>query len=78
MSTTKRALWRKILCPRCGGHGQVALYSTTDFEGAAECSYCGGSGLVSISPSDRLARWSGGPFLGTWPGRYAEAGRRPA
>lgn len=78
MSTTIRALWRRIPCVHCGGHGQVARYSVDGFEGAVECSECDGSGQVCISPRDRLAKWPGGPFLGSWPGRYAEAVRRPA
>lgn len=67
------AEWRIITCPACDGHGMVSVYTIggTDFDGAGECDDCNGTGNVYVSSRDRLAKWLGGPFLGTWPGRYA-------
>lgn len=67
--------WRATMCPHCDGKGVVSSYTLggSDFLGPAECSMCGGSGRVYISPKDRVASWPGGPFQGQWPGAYAKA-----
>lgn len=63
-------IWKRTRCYNCDGHGIVASYSCNDFEGADECNICAGSGSIAISPKDRLAKWPGGPFLGSFPGSY--------
>lgn len=57
--------WSKMQCSDCGGHGLVSSYSANDFEGAAECNVCEGSGFIFVYSNGRLAKWPGGPFLGS-------------
>jgi RecJ-like exonuclease len=56
--------WRTIPCDRCNGHGVVAVYSASDFDGADFCPLCGGSGETWVSPKGRIADYPGGPFRG--------------
>ena len=37
-----------------------------------ECSDCGGSGFIFITEHDRIIDYPGGPFRGSWPGRFKE------
>lgn len=62
-----------VSCPECAGHGVVAHYSARDFEGADPCPVCGGGGVVWQYPSGRLAKWRGGPLLGSTPAPQATA-----
>lgn len=58
--------WMKIACDNCcNGQEWGALYPK-------ECRDCGGSGFLWLSSSDRIAKWPGGPFLGSAPGEYAK------
>ena len=66
-------IWKKIQCHNCGGHGMVSVYSYNDFEGADECNTCDGRGTIAISPKDRVAKYPGGPFLGSEPDAYQAA-----
>ena len=66
-------IWKRIQCHNCGGHGMVSVYSYNDFEGADECSTCDGRGTIAISPKDRVAKYPGGPFIGSEPGAYQDA-----
>ena len=68
-------IWKRIQCGSCGGHGLVCVYSYNafDFEGAGECNTCDGSGSIAVSPKDRLAKYPGGPLLGSEPGAYQKA-----
>ena len=59
--------WTKESCVECGGHGLVSSYSFDDFEGAQDCHVCDGSGAIFVSDKNRLAKWPGGPFLGSRP-----------
>lgn len=68
--------WIKDRCGVCVA-GYVSDYSSGDFEGAKECDSCNGSGSLFVSERDRLAAWPGGPFLGSWPGRFNYL-RKPA
>ncbi len=54
-------------CFGCGGHGLVSVYSATDFEGPEECDVCDGKGFIFATLGNRLAKWPGGPFLGSLP-----------
>ena len=65
------AKWKSFRCGSCRGTGMVSVYSQFDFLGAGDCSACN-NGEVWVSEHDRLAQWPGGPFLGSWPGKYAE------
>ena len=65
------ARWKTTDCYGCGGHGVVSVYSASDFEGAGDCRACGGSGQLLISERDRIADYPGGPFRGSWPGKFA-------
>ncbi len=62
--------WKTYKCGSCRGYGVVSVYSAEDFLGAGDCE-CNG-GTVSVSENDRLAVYPGGPFLGSWPGKFAE------
>jgi RecJ-like exonuclease len=61
----KHKKWQTIQCYDCGGYGVVSVYSYCDFEGAGECNVCDGSGQLWMSKKGRLARWPGGPFMGS-------------
>lgn len=58
--------WTQIQCVGCSGHGLVSAYSAggADFEGAAECHECNGSGVNWRSPKGAVAQYPGGPFIG--------------
>lgn len=60
--------WLPDTCTRCGGHTVYEAWNG-DYD-IVDCMECSG-GLVWISPKDRIAAWPGGPFLGSWPGRFA-------
>jgi DnaJ-class molecular chaperone len=62
--------WRTTECPNCRGYGVVSDYRGGDFNGAYECTECGGCGILWISPKDRVAEYPGGKFKGMWPGMY--------
>ena len=68
-------IWKRTQCPNCGGHGLVCVYSYNDFEfeGAGECNTCDGRGSIAVSPKDRLAKYPGGPFLGSEADAYQYA-----
>ncbi len=53
-------------CPTCGGSGLVADYSGGDFNGASECNACV-NGQQWRYASGRVAKWKGGPFVGSEP-----------
>ena len=63
--------WLPDDCPECGGSGLIQAWEPTD------CHPCGGSGQVWISPKDRVADYPGGPFRGSYPGRYNKLARGP-
>ena len=65
-------IWKRTQCYNCDGHGLVSVYSYNpcDFEGAGECDMCDGRGSIAVSPKDRLAKYPGGPFLGSEAGAY--------
>lgn len=56
--------WGKVKCADCMGYGQVSDYRGDDFHGAVDCSECGGTGSLWVSPKGRIAHYPGGPFLG--------------
>ncbi len=64
--------WLRIKCDACRGYGVVSDYRSGDFDGAMECSACGGAGIQWISENDRLADYPGGPFRGSAPGLFNE------
>ncbi len=66
-------IWKRTLCHNCSGYGLVSVYSYDDFEGVGECSVCDQRGFIAVSPKDRLAKWPGGPFLGSESGAYNNA-----
>jgi len=59
------ARWRTRRCRTCRGYGVVAHYTSADFEGAAWCPRCDGSGTEYVSEAGRVARYPGGPLLGS-------------
>ena len=61
--------WKNFTCGVCRGHGIVSDYSGGDFQGERDCEYCG-YGTVWVSERDRLAKYVGGPLLGSWPGKF--------
>ena len=63
--------WRKFRCGSCRGYGIVMVYAHDGPDHTDDCRYCN-MGTVYISENDRLAEWPGGPFLGSWPGKYKE------
>lgn len=71
-ATGKRYIWQP--CPGCGGHGVVSAYTFdgSDFLSADECDECHGLCSIVIYESNRLARYPGGPLIGSWPGRFQE------
>ena len=64
-------MWKQIKCCDCDGSGLSLDYGLgLDFYGPKECITCCGSGKLSISSNDRLAKYPGGPLLGNYPGLY--------
>jgi hypothetical protein len=61
--------WKPDLCTTCGGHTVYAVWNG-DYD-IVDCHDCS-NGYVWISSKDRIAAWPGGPFLGSYPGRFAE------
>ncbi len=57
--------YKNIACWICSGHGVVSRYSMGDFEGPEECDTCGGNGSVIRYKSGTLAKFPGGPFIGS-------------
>jgi hypothetical protein len=55
--------WLQIECGCCAGLQWGGEYPR-------ECLDCDGTGLLWVSPKDRLKQWPQGPFLGSEPGRY--------
>ncbi len=64
------AEWLKIKCGSCRGYGVVSDFRGDDFNGAMDCSECGGAGHQWISENDRVADYPGGPLRGSWPGGF--------
>ena len=56
--------WRQVSCGCCSG---------LTWHWGSECGDCGGTGALFVSDKDRLALYPGGPFRGSWPGKYDAA-----
>lgn len=62
----KPSKWKEIRCWDCDGYGQVSDYGIgDDFYGAMECRTCDGSGSLSKHESGAVAKYPGGPFVGS-------------
>ena len=60
---------KRVTCHDCGGYGRRSRYyhdgSVLDFDGTYECRTCDGNGELTEYHNGSLAKYPGGPFVGS-------------
>lgn len=63
IGTAKIVSGTAIKCTTCSGHGVVSSFY--NYPEACECKDCNGSGQNWVYPNGTLAKYKGGPLLGS-------------